>query len=99
MHDIVLAGFDFAGIDRHCSAGIDDDHLAALDRLRSELGLLFVKRTAGQIWHPWIREVIGLGFERVGSNRDDGVGQFGILVAIVELADPHIAGGVYFGIV
>ena len=30
MHDIVLAGFNFAGVDRHGSAGIDDDDLAAL---------------------------------------------------------------------
>ena len=46
-----------------------------------------------------VEEVVGLGFERVGADRDDGVGKFGILVAIVEFANAHVAGGVDFGIV
>ena len=35
VHDIVFAGFDLAGIDRHGSTRIDNDDLGALDRLRS----------------------------------------------------------------
>ena len=46
-----------------------------------------------------IEEVIGLGFERVGADRNDGVGKLGVLVAIVQFAHAHVAGGVHFGIV
>ena len=46
-----------------------------------------------------IEEVVGLGFERVGADREDGVGEFGILVAVVEFADAHVARRVDLGIV
>ena len=60
---------------------------------------LLVHRGAAQIRHPVIQEIVGLGFERVGADRDDGVGKLGILVAVVQFADAHVARGVDFGIV
>src|SRR6266403_2648646 len=99
MHDIVLAGFNFAGVDRHGSAGIDDDYLGAFDRLGAELSFLLIQRTAAQVWHPVIQEVVRLGFERIGSNSNDGVGEFGVLIAVVEFAHAHVARGMDFGVV
>jgi hypothetical protein len=46
---------------------------------------------AAQIRDPVIEEVIRLRFQRVAADGDDGVGQFGVLVAIVQLADAHVA--------
>ena len=99
MHHAVLAGFDLAGIDRHRAARIDDDDAALLDRLRAELGFLLVHRGSAQIRNPVIEEVIGLGFERIGADGNDGVGKFGILVAIVEFAHAHVARGMNLRIV
>ena len=99
MHHVVLAGFDLAGVDRDGPSRIDDHDLSALDRLRAELGLLLVHRTAAQVRHPMVQEIVGLGFERVGADRNDGVGQFGILVAVVQFAHAHVARGMNFGIV
>ena len=56
-------------------------------------------RGAAQVGHPVIQEIVGLGFERVGADRDDGVGKLGILVAVVQFADAHVARRVDFGIV
>src|SRR5487761_1112538 len=36
-------------------------------------------------------EVICLRLKRVGSDSEDGVREFGVLVAVVEFADPHVA--------
>ena len=49
--------------------------------------------------NPVIEEVVGLGFERVGADRNDGVGEFGVLVAVVQFAHAHVARGMDFGIV
>ena len=46
-----------------------------------------------------VQEIVGLGFERVGADRDDGVGQLGILVTVVQFAYAHVARGMNFGIV
>ena len=99
MHHVVLAGLDLAGIDRHGAARIDDDDAAAVDRLGAELGLLLVHRRAAQVRDPVVEEIVGLGLERVGADRDDGVGELGVLVAVVEFAHAHVAGGVDLGIV
>ena len=40
-----------------------------------------------------IEEIVGLRLERVGADDDDSVREFGILVAVVQLADAHVAGG------
>ena len=44
-------------------------------------------------------EVVGLGLVGVGANAEDGVGQLGIFVRVIELADSHVARGVTFRIV
>ena len=46
-----------------------------------------------------VQEIIGLGFQRVRADRDDGVGEFGVFVAVVEFAHAHVARGVHLGIV
>ena len=46
-----------------------------------------------------IEEVVGLGFERIVADRDERVGQLGVLVAIVQFADAHVAGRVDLRIV
>ena len=99
MHDAILAGFNLAGVHRHGAARIDDDDAALLDRLRAELGLLLVHRGPAQIRNPVIEEIIGLGFQRVGADGDDGVGKFGVLVTVVELAHAHVARGMDLGVV
>ena len=99
MHDAILAGFHLAGVDRHRAPRIDDDDAALFDRLGAELGLLLVHRGPAQIRNPVIEEVVGLGFQRVGADRDDGVGKLGVLVAVVELAHAHVARGMDFGVV
>ena len=99
MQHVVLAGFDLAGIDGDRAARIDDDDAWPARSAPAELGLLLVHRGAAQIRHPVVEEVVGLGFERVGADRDDRVGEFGVLVAVVEFANAHVARGVDFGIV
>ena len=46
-----------------------------------------------------IEEIVGLRLERVGADRDNRVGKLGILVAVVQLAHAHVAGGMDFGVV
>lgn len=58
-----------------------------------KLRLLLVGRGAAQIGHPVIEEIVGLGFQRVGADGDDGVGELGIFIAIVDFANAYIAGG------
>jgi hypothetical protein len=60
---------------------------------------LEAERGAAQVRDPVVEEVVGLGLERVGADDHDGVGQLGVLVAVVELADAHVARRVDFGIV
>ena len=99
MHHAVLARFHLAGVHGHRAARIDDDDARLLNRLRAEFGFLFVHRGAAQIRHPMVQEIIGLGFQRVGADGNDGVGKFGVFVAIVQFADAHVARGVHFRIV
>ena len=63
---------------------------------RAELGFLLVRRGAAQVRDPVVQEVVGLRFQRVGADRNDGVGELGVLVAVVELAHAHVAGAVDF---
>ena len=46
-----------------------------------------------------VEEVIGLGLQGVCSDCDDRVGEFSVLIAIVEFANPHVAGRVHLGVV
>ena len=46
-----------------------------------KLRLRFVDRGAAQIGHPVIEEIVGLGFQRVGADGDNDVGELGILIA------------------
>ena len=99
MQHAVLAGLGFAGVDRDRAARIDDDDAALLVRLVRQLRLLLVDRGAAQVRHPVVQEIVGLRLERVGADGEDRVGELGVLVAIVELADAHVARRVDFGIV
>jgi hypothetical protein len=94
VQHVVGAGRGLAGVDRHSPARIGDDDPGGGMRLARQLFLLLGYRLAGQVRDPVVEEVVGLGLERVGADRHDGVGEFGVLVAVVELAHPHVAGGV-----
>ena len=66
---------------------------------RAELGFLLVHRGAAQIRNPVVEEIVGLRLQRIGADRDDRVGKLGVLIAIVEFADAHVARGMDFGVV
>ena len=55
--------------------------------------------TPRRIRHPMVQEVVGLGLQGVRSDRHDRVGEFSVLVAIVELAYSHIASRMHLGVV
>ena len=99
MEDAVLAGFDLAHRYRRGAARIDDDDARRRMRLAGELLLLLVHAGSPQVGNPVIEEVVGLRFVGVGADGKDGVGELGVLVAIVELAHAHVARGMHFGIV
>jgi hypothetical protein len=99
MHHAILAGFDFAGIDGDGSPRVHNDNAALLDGLRSELGRLFVRGGAAQVGHPVIQEVVGLGFERIGADGNNRVGEFGVFIAVVQLANAHVASRVHLRVV
>ena len=99
MHDVVFACFDFAGVDGHGSAWVDENDPGRRMRFAREFRLLLVDRISAQIRNPVIEEIVGLRFERVGAHRDDRIREFGVLVAIVEFADAHVARRVDLGIV
>ncbi len=99
VHHAVLAGFDLTGVDGDGAARVDDDDARRFDRLGTELRSFLVHRSAAQIRHPMVQEIIGLGFERVGADRHDRVGELGVLVAVVQFADAHVAGRVDLGVV
>ena len=99
VHDVFLASLGLGGVDRNRAARIDEDDACLRMRLVRKLRLLFVHRGAAQVRNPVVEEIVGLGFERVVADRNDGVGQLGVLVAVVQLADAHVAGGVDFRVV
>jgi hypothetical protein len=43
-----------------------------------------------------IEEVVGLRFESIGTDRDNRVSKFGIFIAVVKFAHPHVAGRMDF---
>ena len=92
MHDVFLAGFRLGRIDRHGAARIDEDDARVRVRLVRKLRLLLVERGPAKVRDPVIEEVVGLGFERIVADRDERVGKFGVLVAVVQFADAHVAG-------
>ena len=99
VQHLVLARFDLAGIHRYRSSRVDENDSRRRMRFAGKLRFLLVHRSAAQVRHPVVEEVIGLGFERVCSDRDDRVGEFSVLVAIVEFANAHVAGRVDLGVV
>jgi hypothetical protein len=46
-----------------------------------------------------VQEVVGLGFERIGAHGHDRIGEFRVLVAVVQFTHAHVAGRMDFGIV
>ena len=99
MQHVVRPGFRLAGGDRRRAARIDEDDPGRCDRFGAELGLLLVGAGAAQVRHPMVQEVVGLRLQRVASHRHDRVGEFGIFVAVVQLADAHVARAVHFAVV
>lgn len=99
VHHPVLAGLDLAGIDRHGAPRIDDDDPRRGMSLIRKLGALLVHRRATQVRHPMVQEIVGLGLQGIGAYDDDRVGKLRVLVAVVELADAHVARGVDLGVV
>ena len=99
VQDAVLAGLDLARSDRRGAARIDDDDARRRMRLARELLLLLVQAGAAQVGDPVVEEVVGLRLVGVGADGDDGVGELGVLVAVVELAHAHVARGMHLGIV
>ena len=99
MEYIVLARLHFAGVDRHRSPGIDENDAGGGMRLIGHELLFLVERRSLKVRDPVVEKVIGLGFERIGANGHDRVGEFGVLVAIIEFAYSHVSGGVHLGIV
>ena len=64
-------------------------------RFAAQLGILLVERRALKVRNPMVEEVVGLGLERIRSDCDNRIGEFGVLVTIVEFAYPHVAGRVH----
>ena len=52
-----------------------------------------------EVGQPVIEEIVGLRFIRVAADGHDAVGDFGILVAVVQLHDAHLARGMALGVV
>ena len=46
-----------------------------------------------------VEEIIGLGLERIGADSDNRVGEFGVLVTIIEFANSHVSSGMHLGVV
>ena len=46
-----------------------------------------------------VEEQVGLGFERIGADDHDRVGEPVVLIGVVQFVDAHVARGVHFGIV
>ena len=99
VQHVLLAGRDLAGVDGHGAPRVDDDDARGGMRLVGQLLLLLGRGLPGKVRDPVVEEVVGLGLERVGADRHDGVGELGVLVAVVELAHAHVAGGVDLGVV
>ncbi len=99
VQDVVLAGDLLCDRYRRRAPRIDEDD----PRLRRTVRW----GTASSSWQPsrpagsapsdsgssWS------AFRRVAADRDDHVGQLRVLVAVVEFADAHLAGGVALGVV
>ena len=46
-----------------------------------------------------VEEVVGLRLERVGADGDDCVGKLGVFIAVIQLADAHVARAVHLAVV
>jgi hypothetical protein len=53
--------------------------------------VFLIERRSLNIRDPVIEKIVGLRLERIGADGDDRVGEFGVLVAIVEFADAQTA--------
>ena len=99
MQDVVLAGLDFACIDRDRAARVDDHDTRRRMRLVRQFRFLLGRRRAAQVRYPVVQEVVGLGLERVGADGHDRVGELGVFVAVVQLAHAHVARSVNLAVV
>ena len=93
--DVVLAHRLFEQGDGECPARIDQDDLRLLDGFPILVDrLLLVGSLALQAREPVVEKVVGLGFIGIGADGENAVGHLGVFVAVVQLPDPHIPGGV-----
>ena len=100
VQHVLRARLGLAGGDGGCAARIDEDDARSRDRLAcAELGALLVQAGAAQVGHPVVQEIVCLRLQRVGADRDDGVGELGVLVAVVQLRHAHVAGAVHLAVV
>ncbi len=68
-------------------------------RLTRQLGLLLRDGVAPHAGDHVVQKEVRLRLERVRPDHEDRVGQAVILVAVVQLADAHVAGGMDLGVV
>jgi hypothetical protein len=99
VQHVVPSGLHLAGGHRARAARIDDHNPCRRVRLARKLLLLLLQARSAQIGDPVVQEVVGLGLVGIGADRHDGVGELGVLVAVVELAHAHVARGVHLGVV
>ena len=83
MQHVIGAGHLLAGVGGDRAARVDDDHAGAVPHAR----------------HHVVEEQVGLGLEGIGADQEDRVGERVVLVAVVQLADAHVAGRVHLGVV
>jgi hypothetical protein len=67
--------------------------------LRPGSVVFLVEGPALQVRYPVIEEIVRLRFIRVRTDGPDDIGQLGILVRIVQLADTHLASRVTLRVV
>ncbi|KAF0137771.1 MAG: hypothetical protein FD153_1610 [Rhodospirillaceae bacterium] len=81
------------------AARIHDDDFGRCGSLTREPFLLFVYCGARQVGHPVVQEVVRLGLVGVGARTEDGVGDLGIFVAVIQLTHAHFPRGMALGVV
>ena len=46
-----------------------------------------------------VEEIVSLRLQRIGAHRNNSVGKFSVLIAIVQLAHAHVARSMDFGVI
>ena len=99
MQDVLGTGSLFGDGDGCGATRINKDRAATAYGLAGEPLLLLADRAALQIRNPVHEKIIGLGLVGVVADGPEHVSHFRIFVAVVQLVDAHVAGGVTLGVV